>query len=72
MAKIRKMRQFRGDDPTIETDFESIREPSNEEEYKFYRSIMQYAKDCNNFVMFQKFAFMGLCSKKFTKYFGMF
>ncbi|CAH0563537.1 unnamed protein product [Brassicogethes aeneus] len=68
VTKLKKMREFRGDNSDIESNFISIKEPSVEEEYSFYRNILQFAKDTENYAMYQKFSFMGLCSKRFLKF----
>nr|XP_023014510.1 general transcription factor 3C polypeptide 3 isoform X2 [Leptinotarsa decemlineata] len=69
-VRLKKMRNFRSENTEIETDFVSIREPSVEEEYDLYKEILQMAKDKEEYGLLQKFTFMGLCSKRFTKYFN--
>ncbi|KAJ8928794.1 hypothetical protein NQ314_018593 [Rhamnusium bicolor] len=69
MVKLRKMRNFRSEHTEIEASFVSIREPTIEEEYRIYKEILQLAKDRGEYSFLQKFAFMGLCSKRFPKYF---
>lgn len=70
VAKLRKIRTFRNDFAEIETNLISIREPTAEDEYNTYREILQFAKDQKEFNKLQKFAFMGLSSKRFQKHFG--
>lgn len=65
IAAIKKMRSLLGEDYSLEPPFESIREPTVEEEYHIFRDILQVAMDRKDYEMMQKFAFMGLCSKKF-------
>ncbi|CAH1154636.1 unnamed protein product [Phaedon cochleariae] len=69
-VRLKKMRHLRNQDTEIETNFETIREPSLEEEYEVYKDILQTAMDRREFGVLQKFTFMGLCSKRFGKYFN--
>ncbi|KAJ8972675.1 hypothetical protein NQ317_001695 [Molorchus minor] len=69
ITKIRAMRNFRGDNTDVETNFVSIKEPSVEDEYQIYMGILQLALDRREYSVFQKFAFMGLCSETVSKIF---
>lgn len=70
VTRLKKMRNFRGDFNEVEMNFVSIREPSVEEEYRIYKDVLQLAVDRKEYSVMQKFAFMGLCSKRFSKFFG--
>ncbi|KAJ8922929.1 hypothetical protein NQ315_001473 [Exocentrus adspersus] len=69
LTRLKKLRNFRGDYSEVEMNYVNIREPSVEEEYAIYKEALQLAKDRKEFGVFQKLAFMGLCSKRFNKYF---
>lgn len=71
IAKIRRVRLFRHQD-TSDLDFEKFEvsfEPDVEDEYQLYKEILQFAYDSEEYVLYQKFAFMGLLSKRFQKHF---
>ncbi|CAG9772201.1 unnamed protein product [Ceutorhynchus assimilis] len=67
--KIAKMRIVNGEEDT-EMNLISVFEPAVEDEYKLYLEILQFAFEKKAYLQFQKFAFMGLGSKKFVKYFS--
>lgn len=68
VKKIRDMRRFRGDLVPVESSFESIREPSVQTEFEVYKGILKFALERKEYPQLQKFAFMGLTSKRFTDY----
>ncbi|KAG5867318.1 hypothetical protein JTB14_017856 [Gonioctena quinquepunctata] len=70
LVSLKKMRNFRSEHTEIENDFINIREPSVEDEFEIYKEILQMAMDKKEFGLLQKFSFMGLCSKRFSKYFS--
>lgn len=70
IVKIKKMRSFRNDDSEVEKEFISLQEPSVEEEYEIYKNILQLALDRKEYSKLKIFAFTGLCSKRFQKYFS--
>lgn len=70
--KIRTTRSYRKDDSEVERNYISLKEPTVSDEYDIYRNILQLAMDRKEYGVFQKFAFMGLCSKRFQKYFSKF
>jgi general transcription factor 3C polypeptide 3 (transcription factor C subunit 4) len=67
VKKIRDMRRFRGDLMPVESSFESIREPSVQTEYEVFKAVLRFALEKRQYSQLQKFAFMGLTSKKFTE-----
>ncbi|XP_018570885.1 general transcription factor 3C polypeptide 3 [Anoplophora glabripennis] len=69
VTRLKKIRNFRGDYSEVEMNYESIREPGIEEEYGIYKDVLQLTIDRKEYSVLQKFAFMGLCSKRFNKFF---
>ena len=72
LKKIREMRKFREDLNPIESNFESIREPSVQVEFEVYKGILKFALEIREYAQLQKFAFMGLTSKRFIEYMSKF
>ncbi|XP_050510726.1 general transcription factor 3C polypeptide 3 [Diabrotica virgifera virgifera] len=70
LAKLRKMRNFRNDSTSVESNFTVIKELSLEEDYDIYKNILQLSIDRREYCYLQKFTFMGLASKRFQKYFS--
>lgn len=67
VKKIKDMRKFRGDSIPVETNFESIREPSIQSEYEVFKDILKFALEKKQYAQLQKFAFMGLTSRRFLQ-----
>ncbi|KAL1494431.1 hypothetical protein ABEB36_010030 [Hypothenemus hampei] len=67
--KIAKIRMVKGEYGDMESNLENLFEPSVEDEYKFYLDILQFAFEQKAYKELQKFAFMGLGSKRFAQYF---
>ncbi|ENN77812.1 hypothetical protein D910_12404 [Dendroctonus ponderosae] len=67
--KIARMRMVQKDYDALELNLENIFEPSVEDEYKLYLNILQFAFENREYTQLQKFAFMGLASKRFQSYF---
>lgn len=70
ITKIKEIRSFRYDDTEVERQFVSLKEPLVEEEYGIYKNILQLAMDRGEYLIMKKLTFMGLCSKRFNKYFS--
>ncbi|XP_044252790.1 general transcription factor 3C polypeptide 3 isoform X2 [Tribolium madens] len=68
VRKIRDLRRFRGDSMPVESGFESIREPSVQAEFEVYKGVLRFALERREYAQLQKFAFMGLTSKRLTEY----
>ncbi|VEN35038.1 unnamed protein product [Callosobruchus maculatus] len=69
LTSIRSIRAFRGEPPFALPSFTCTREPSVEEEFEIFRRILQKAKDLKQYGTLQKYAFMGLSSKRFIRYY---
>ncbi|KAF7267065.1 hypothetical protein GWI33_019667 [Rhynchophorus ferrugineus] len=54
----------------LEFKLEVTFEPSIEDEYQLFKDILMLAYKKREYVLFQKFAFMGLTSRRFVKYFS--
>lgn len=67
ITRLNRSRQTKGDD-LVSLDITSIREPSIEEEYKLYRSILNFCYKNKFYIELKKFAFYGLCSQRFKVY----
>nr|CAH7762885.1 unnamed protein product [Callosobruchus chinensis] len=68
-TSINSIRTFRGEPPYVLPSFTCTREPSVEEEFEIFRRILQKAKDLRQYAALQKYAFMGLSSKRFVRYY---
>nr|CAI5838401.1 unnamed protein product [Callosobruchus analis] len=68
LTTVKNIRTFRGEPPLVMPSFTCTREPSVEEEFEIFRGILQKAKDQRQYSALQKYAFMGLTSKRFGRY----
>ncbi|XP_060522764.1 general transcription factor 3C polypeptide 3 [Cylas formicarius] len=69
IAKVKRIRRFRGQDDCVESTLESVHEKSPDEEYELYRDMLQFAYDRRDYAQYQKLCFMGLSSKRFGRHF---
>lgn len=65
--RIRRIREFYGEDMPPSPSFSSVGEPSVEEETELYKQVLQLCKDRGDYNVMQKFAFSALTSTKLNK-----
>lgn len=65
--RIRRIREFYGEELEPRPSFSSAGEPTIDEETELYKQVLQLCKDRGDYHIMQKFAFSALTSTKLNK-----
>ncbi|KAF2883815.1 hypothetical protein ILUMI_22346 [Ignelater luminosus] len=65
IARVKKLRQFRGETLDVKPTFVCTTEPSVEEEYELFRECIELCMQKKKFALMQKFVFTALTSQRF-------